>query len=116
VFVKLAKSMALSGLSSSMKYYLNYFLIKEYGEMLKLEIDPENQSMRLEVLLKGEHEAIQIHVGNYEYDSQNGESGLLLRNVTTSRAWMNTLVNNLYAEGLKIPIDGQIASILKGVM
>ncbi len=115
-FGKLARNMALSGLSCSAKYYLNYFLIKEYGEMLKLEIDSENRSMNVEVLLKGECEPIRVQVGNYEYISRNGDSGLILKDVTTSRAWMNTLVDNLYREGITIPMDSQVALILKGVM
>lgn len=115
-FGKLARNMAVSGVCLSVKCWLNLYLIKEYGEMLKLEIDSENRTMNVEVLLKGESEPIRIQVGRYDYVSGNGESGMVLQNVNTSREWMNALITNLHPNGLTIPMDEQIVSIAKGVL
>lgn len=111
-----ARNMAINGISASVKHYLNLFLIKEYGQMLKLEINPTTKTMNLEVLLKGETEPVQVHVGRFECVSSNGNSGLTLTDVTTSKDWMNALVANLFSDGISIPIDEQIISIANGIL
>jgi hypothetical protein len=113
---KLARNMAVSGVCLTVKCWLNLYLIKEYGEMLKLEIDSENRTMNVEVLLKGESAPIRIHVGRYDCVTGNGNSGVVLQEISTSREWMNSLITNLHPDGLTIPMDEQIVSIAKGVL
>ncbi len=94
------------------RLYLNQFIIKEYGKMLKLEIDPRNQTMNLEVLLKGEAESLHVSVGRYACIAANGDSRLMLHDVTTSREWMNALLQGLYPDGVSVPMDETIASLM----
>ncbi len=115
MLVNFARNMAIYGISASVKHYLNLFLIKEYGQMIKLEIDPTTKTMSLEVLLKGEPEPVHVHIGRYECVSNNGNSCLTLKDVTTSKDWMNVLVANLFSDGITIPMDEQIISIANGI-
>lgn len=98
------------------RMYLNQFIIKEYGKMLKLEIDPVKQTMSLEVLLKGEVEPLHVSVGRYACVAANGDSRLTLHDVTTSREWINALIQGLHPNGLSVPLNGTVATLANKVM
>ena len=40
--------------------------IKEYGKMLKLNLDSTQKSIEIEVMLDGEHKPLKVHMRNYE--------------------------------------------------
>lgn len=115
-FKEFAKNAASAGFCLLAKCYLNQFLIKEYGKMLTLEIDPEKKKIQLEVLLNGETESLHVSVGRYECIANNGDSRLMLKEITTSRQWLNVLLENKFPEGLLIPINGQTASMVNGIL
>ena len=52
-------------LSKSLEVAIN-LKIKEYGEMLKLNLDSQNKTIEFEVMLKGEKEPLKVFVNNYE--------------------------------------------------
>jgi len=62
-----------------------------YGLMTQLKIDPENKTIDVELLLKGEREPIQIHVNGYTLQSTPDGGTITLSGITVSREWMNLL-------------------------
>ncbi len=89
--------------------------IKEYGQMLKLNLDSTQKSIEIEVMLDGEHEPLKVHVRNYELTQENGKHLLKVHGVTTSRAWINTVASS-YLEGKAFEIPSEYAKMLKVIV
>ena len=86
--------------------------IKEYGSMLKLNLNSQEKSIDIEVLLEGESEPLSVHIGKYELAEEHGVHFLKIHDVLTSRAWINTVASN-YLEGKKFEIPPEYARMLK---
>ena len=69
--------------------------------MLKLDINPEDKTIDLVVLLRGEVSPLQIHIGHYEIMTGT-ESGIKFSQIHTSREWMTELIQTLAPEHTKI--------------
>ena len=108
------KKMKDAALSKGAKMAINN-QIKEYGKMLKLNLNSEQKSIEIEVLLEGEHEPLKVHVRNYEMTEEHGKHFLKVHGVTTSRAWINTMVSS-YLEGKTFEIPSEYAKMLKVVI
>ncbi len=108
------------GLSSTVSYlattYLNNTLLKGIGTMLKLQVVPDQGTMKIEVLLKGESEPLEVTVGEYECLNREEGGELVLRNIETSRQWINALLKGFYPEGVTIPLGAPAFSLVKGVI
>ncbi len=108
------KKMKDTTLSKAAKIAINT-QIKEYGKMLKLNLDSKQKSIEMEVMLDGEHEPLSVHVRNYEMTEENGKHFLKVHGVTTSRAWINTMASS-YLEGKTFEIPAEYAKILKVIV
>jgi len=95
----------------SLKKILN-IKFKEYGEMLKLNLDSTNKTINLEVMLKGEKEPLEIKVNQYEIIQENGKSFISLNELTTSREWIDVIAKN-YITNKKFELDSKLAEVLK---
>jgi len=89
--------------------------IKEYGHMLKLDLDSQKKSISVQLMLEGEKEVLDIEVGRYELSEENGKYTLRLYNIRTSRSWMNTVAAS-YLEGRAFNIPSEYAKLLKVVV
>jgi len=89
--------------------------IKEYGEMLKFNLDSTQKSIEVEVMLDGEHEPLKVHIGKYEMTQTDGKHFIQIYGVTTSRAWINTIASS-YLEGKAFEIPAEYAKMLKMVV
>jgi len=89
--------------------------IKEYGEMLKLNLDSAQKSIEMEVMLEGEQEPLKVHVKKYEMREENGKHFLKVKGVTTSREWINTVASS-YLEGKTFEVPAEYAKMLKVVI
>jgi len=89
--------------------------VKEYGKMLKLNLDSTQKSIEIEVMLDGEHEPLKVHVRNYELAQEIDKHLLKVHGVTTSRAWINTVASS-YLEGKVFEIPAEYAKMLKVVV
>jgi len=89
--------------------------IKEYGEMLKLNLDSSNKSIDAEVMLDGEKEPLVVKVDRYEMTEENGKHYLKVHGVKTSRAWINTIASS-YLDGKMFEIPAEYANMLKVVI
>ena len=65
--------------------------------MLKLDINSDDKTIDLKVLLKGEASPIDIHIGHYEVLTGE-EHGIKISNIHTSREWMTLLIQTIAPE------------------
>jgi len=98
-------------LSFGIKQAIN-LKIKEFGEMLKLNLDSQNKTISLELMFLGEKEPLYVEVGSYEISEEDGKYYLLARDVKTSREWINIVAKN-YLENQKFEIPESVAKTLK---
>jgi len=108
------RKMKDAALSKGAKVAINNY-IKEYGKMLKLNLDSKNKSIELEVLLEGETEPLSVNVERYELAEENGKHLLKIYGIQTSRAWINTIAGS-YLEGKSFEIPEEYAKMLKVIV
>ena len=103
-----------AALSKGAKVAINTYL-KEYGKMLKLNLDSKNKSITLEVLLEGEKEPLSVNVERYELTEEQGKHLLKIYGIHTSRAWINAIAGS-YLEGKSFEIPEEYAKMLKVIV
>jgi hypothetical protein len=103
-----------SALSKGTKTAINT-QIKEFGRMLKFDLDSHTKSISLEVMLEGEKEPLEVYIGCYELSEEGGEYQLRLFDIRTSRSWINTVAVS-YLEGKAFKIPEEYARVLKMVI
>ena len=108
------RKMKDAALSKAAKAAINT-QIKEYGRMLKLDLDSKSKRLSVEVMLEGEKEPLYVEVARYELCEEDGKHMLKIYGVHTSRAWINTLAGN-YLEGKAFEIPAEYAKMLKMVV
>ena len=108
------KKMKDAALSKGAKIAINT-QIKEYGEMLKFNLDSNSKSIEMEVMLEGEKEPLEVKIDRYEITEADGEHQIIVHGVTTSRAWINTVASS-YLEGKRFDIPAEYAKILKVIV
>ena len=76
----------------------------EYGEILDCEIDTKANRLRLDVCLHGETTALHAAIEFYELQQLGEDSFVVLRQFSSSRQWLTTLLNQLLKDKrYKIP-------------
>jgi len=108
------KKMKDTALSKGAKIAINH-QIKEYGEMLRLNLDSEKKCIEMEVMLEGEKEPLSVNVQRYEIAQEGDKHFLKIQGVETSRAWIN-IVASSYLEGKTFEIPAEYAKMLKVVI
>ena len=95
-------------LSTGAKIAINQ-QIKDYGEVVKLNLNSQFKSMVIEIRLDGESENLVVRAKHYEITEDNH---LKVSGITTSRAWINILASQ-YLEGKEFKIPNEYAQILR---
>ena len=98
------------GVSVAVQTAINY-KIKEFGEMLKFNLDSKTKTIELEIMLEGEKEPLNVKVTQYSIKEEEGKHYLVASDIVTSRAWINTMASQ-YLSGQKFEIPEQYAKIL----
>ncbi|WP_292660030.1 hypothetical protein [Nitratifractor sp.] len=89
--------------------------IREFGKMLKLDLDSKRKSLEMEVMLEGEKEPLFVSVERYEFFEEDGGYYLRVFGVRTSRAWIDAVASS-YLEGRRFEIPAEYAKILRSVI
>lgn len=110
MFQKLKDKTISAGISVAFDYK-----IKEFGEVLKFNLDSKNKTIELEVMLDGEREPLSVHIDNYELQEIDGKCYLVVQNLTTSRKWINVVASQ-YLNGQKIEVPQEYAKMLELVI
>jgi len=83
--------------------------------MVKLNVDSNKKSIEMELMLLGEKEPITVKIGNYELSQKDGKFFLMVKGVSTSRAWLNTVAST-YLEGKEFELPAHYAKLLKTLL
>lgn len=90
--------------------------IKDFGEMLNIQIDSQNKNISLDVLLKGEIESINVKIEKYEVVRKDDTAYIKFKDIKASREWIEVLIRNVaipnYAPNNMIEIDSLYAKII----
>ena len=89
--------------------------IKEFGEMLKLNLNSKDKKLELEVMLLGEKEPLNIEIKSYQLKQKDDKYFLTLSDIHTSREWINIVIQN-YFKNQEIEIPENIAKTLKIIL
>lgn len=98
-------------LSSGAKKFIES-QIKEYGQVLKFNLDSKTKSIELEVMLEGEKEPLHVKVNRYEMNEEDGKDYIIINDVVTSRTWINAVAAK-YLQGKRFKVPSEYASMLK---
>jgi len=109
--VKIGKDAALS---QGVKMAVNT-QIREYGKMLKFNLDSLNKSIEMEVMLDGEKEPLNVKINKYEIIEEGGGHRMKIEGIETSRAWINTVAAT-YLDGKSFEIPEEYVKLLKVVV
>jgi hypothetical protein len=102
--------------SASTRIGINQTILKRYGTMTHLKIDPATKSIDLDVELLGETSPIHVHIDRYIYEPlPTSDARITLEGITVSRAWMQELAKN-FAENQPILIPPELARYLGMVL
>lgn len=71
---------------------VNRMYLEPYGGLTELNIDAKKQSLSLTLELKGESQPLEIRVNRYELIRRGEDTFLDPGEITTSRAWLDTLL------------------------
>lgn len=78
-------------LSYVMEKTAGYYL-KEYGQMVKFNVDSQSKTIHLNLLLKGEVENLNVDIKSYELLEENEKVFIKFNDIETSREWINTVI------------------------
>jgi hypothetical protein len=107
-----AKELKDSTISTVVQKTCNYY-IKEFGEMLNFQLNSQDKSVTLEVMLKGEKEPLKATIKEYEIIEENDKAYLRFEDIQTSREWINTVLETFVdKDDKKIEIPRQYVKLL----
>ena len=98
------------GVSAAARVWVNS-KFGRYGKMLNLNIDSANKTVCAEVLPIGETAPITV-TARYEICRRDGDAGLQLSEISTSKEWINVLLQELKRTEAVIPLPAQYARLL----
>ena len=101
-------------LSATIKKLLN-MKIEKYGAVHLLELDSNQKTMKIEVLLKGEQEILEAKVHKYSIEERDEKYFLVLHDVETSREWINLVIED-YLNKEEFELPEKYVSMIKAVI
>lgn len=102
----------LAAACSCAKLYVNSWSLKGVGKMLRFVVCSEKKTVEASIMLEGEKEPLDVSVGRYEFNGNGSGGDILLKDMHTSRAWLNNLIESLYPDGVPISVNSKVFSIL----
>lgn len=86
--------------------------VERFGTIVKAHLDSTNREIRLELLLKGETEPVEVHIRGYEIVAEGDRRFLVARDIEVSREWMAALARE-YLAGRRFEIPGSYSKVLE---
>ena len=105
------QAMKDKALSTGAKIAINKHM-KDYGEIVELNLNSQLKSMNLEVRLDGESESLAVQIENYAITEDNH---IKVSGITSSRIWINKLASK-HLEGKELSIPSEYAKMLRAVV
>ena len=93
--------------------------INDYGKIIDFVVDSKNRTIVLNVLLKGEDQALKITVLNYAIVTEGKYTYFKFNSIRTSKEWINILydkkLSDIFKEN-KIQIPGYLAASINIIL
>jgi hypothetical protein len=105
------------GLAVMGQFLANRLALSRYGEMSKFRIDTQTKEFHLELRLKGETEPLLLRV-LYHLERYKGKRSLVFHRVSSSREWVNLLINDFIQEHpfrIELPPPAALAACILGL-
>jgi hypothetical protein len=83
-----------------------------YGQMTELSVDTKKRTIHARLELKGEDEAIEIHVKEYSIEQRSHGATLTIVDAVASREWMTQALHD-FVVGRTFTIPDQAGAVLK---
>jgi len=77
---------------------INQAVLKPYGTLTGLKLDTTARTIQAELQLNGETEPVRLEVHEYELIEEAGTAFIVLKSLSTSRAWLTRLGNDFAIE------------------
>ena len=79
--------------------------------MTTLQIDSANKKATLDLELKGETQPLRVTIDRYELTTQEDKTFLEIKELATSREWINVLVGE-FLKGKKFEVPEVVKAVL----
>lgn len=79
--------------SNSTRFVINLY-IKEYGKLVELKIDNQNNKIAASILLNGDTVPIRLCVEKYQILNQENSATIEIIQASSDRPWINAIINN----------------------
>ena len=87
--------------------------LEKYGAMINFSVNPETHTIKLEMLLKGEKEPVQMTLRGYEIiEPAGGKPAFRVAEASASREWVEVVLREFVA-GRSIELPASAAPLLK---
>lgn len=106
----LARGVKDGALAMALKAYVNNEL-GAYGEIIDCTVDTDNNRLTAKALLKGERETVSAVLERYEIQQVGEEHYIVLKNFSSSRAWLTLLLNKLFS-GKRYKLPSAVSKLL----
>jgi hypothetical protein len=83
----------------------------EFGEVTELSVDSSVQRLSMKAMLKGERDMVSASIERYEIEREAGESYIVLKQFSSSRAWLTQLLQKLFG-GKRYKLPGAVSALL----
>jgi len=102
--------------SEVLRQGMNLYLGGRYGEVTVVEWNGRARSLRIEVVLMGETEPVEVLVERYEVEiGEDGRTGVIMTGVRVSRAWMHELART-QVEARRLRVPEALAPVVRRVL
>ena len=92
------------------RQYFNH-QYSNFGVMTTLQIDSANKKATLDLELKGETQPLRVTINRYELTTQEDKTFLEIKELTTSREWINILAGE-FLKGKKFEVPEVVKVVL----
>lgn len=84
---------------------------KSLGTMTTLQIDPSKKTANVDLELKGEVQPLNIKINRYELTTVGGKTYIEIKDLQTSREWMNVLATQ-FLKDKKFEVPSALQALL----
>jgi hypothetical protein len=106
----LARSVKDGALALSLKAYVND-KFRDYGEVIDCSVDTGASRLTAQLMMRGERDPVTATIEKYEIEKDGDERFIKLVQFSTSRIWLTTLLNSLFA-GKRYKLPGSVSKLL----
>jgi hypothetical protein len=90
---------------------INQAVLKPYGALTGLKLDTAARTINAELQLNGETEPVRLEVHEYELIEEAGTAFVVLKSLSTSRAWLTRLGND-FAVGRRFELPESVRKFI----